>query len=563
MLKLSREEYARRFGPTTGDRIRLADTSLILRIEKDLTTYGQETQIGMGRNVRDGLMASGWAKADSMVDILITNVVILDPVLGIMKGNIGIKDGRIVGIGDAGNPDIKDNVDLVVGPNTGVICGEGLIATPGGIDIHIHFETVRMMETAMASGITTVIGGAGAGIWDISFNPKYYVHRMLEAFETLPLNVGLLGRGSSNKDAVRHNLVAGACGIKIHEDTGADPKVIDNCLEVADEMDVQVCLHTDTMNESGWINDTIDAIAGRTIHAYHVEGTGGGHAPHCLQLVSEPNILTSSTNPTLPFTVNTAAEHLRMIMLIHMMLPDFPEDVRAANSRVRPATMAAESYLHHLGAISMIGSDSQGMGRIGETILRTWQTADFMKKTFEDPNNEKTDDNDLILRYLAKYTINPAIAHGISDYVGSLEPGKIADIVLWEPAFFGVKPAEVIKGGVGCYSPVGDGNATVLQAEPVFYSPNWGYQPSPASRLGLTFVSEEALTTKGCLPTNRNRNYVPVRNTRNISRNSMKHNCAVPSVRVSDDGKEVWVDGKKVEIQPAQKLPMNRLYFLG
>ncbi|HHX87164.1 MAG TPA: urease subunit alpha, partial [Firmicutes bacterium] len=421
----------------------------------------------------------------------------------------------------------------------------------------------RMVETAMASGITTLIGGAGAGLWDISFNPRYYVHKMLEAFESLPVNVGLLGRGSSNREAVWHNLAAGACGIKIHEDTGADPKVIDQCLKIADEADVQVCLHTDTMNESGWVNDTIEAIAGRTIHAYHVEGTGGGHAPHCLQLVSEPNILTSSTNPTLPFTVNTAAEHLKMIMLIHLMLPDFPEDVRAANSRVRPATMAAESYLHHLGAISMIGSDSQGMGRIGESILRIWQTADAMKKMFGNPLDGEGDDNQLILRYLAKYTINPAITHGISDYVGSLEPGKIADIVLWDPAFFGAKPADVIKRGIGCFSPVGDGNASVLQAEPVFYGHNWGCLPALASRLGLTFVSEEALTARGCLPPHRKRDYVPVRNTRALSRNSMWHNRLSPPVKVSDNGQEVWVNGKKVEVQPAEKVSLNRLYFLG
>lgn len=563
MLKLSREDYARRFGPTKDDRIRLADTSLIMRIEKDVTTYGQETQIGMGRNIRDGLMASGWDHNDSMVDILVTNVVLLDPVLGVIKGNIGIRDGLIVGIGNAGTPDLKDDVDLVVGPNTGVINGEGMIATPGGIDMHVHFETTRLMETALASGITTVIGGAGAGIWDISFNPKYYVHRMFDAFESLPLNVGLLGRGSSNEASVKQNIAAGACGIKIHEDTGADPKVIDNCLKVADEMDVQVCLHTDTMNESGCIDDTIKAIAGRTIHAYHVEGTGGGHAPHCLQLVSEPNILTSSTNPTLPFSVNTAAEHARMIMSIHMMLPDSPEDVRAANERVRPATMAAENYLHHLGGVSMIGSDSQGMGRIGETVLRAWQTADMMKKTFDNPNDDKNDDNELILRYLAKYTINPAIAHGISDYVGSLEPGKIADIVLWDPAYFGVKPADIIKRGVGCYSPVGDGNASVLKVEPVFYAPNWGSLPSSAARLGLTFVSQESLTERGCLPENRKRDYVPVRNTRNISSHSMLHNTASPLVKVSDDGKEVWVDGKKVDIKPVEKVSMNRLYFLG
>ncbi|HZK01661.1 MAG TPA: urease subunit alpha, partial [Anaerovoracaceae bacterium] len=488
MLKLSREEYSDRFGPTKDDKVRLADTSLFLRIEEDLTTYGGEIQIGMGRNVRDGIMASSRSNIDEAMDVVITNVIILDPVLGIVKGNIGIKEGIIAGIGNAGNPEIKDNVDLIVGPNTGVICGEGLIATPGGIDIHVHFDTARMMETALASGITTVIGGGSLGIWDISFNPQYYIHSMFEAFETLPLNVGLLGRGSSNKDAMYHNIQSGVCGMKIHEDTGADPKVIDKSLQVADEMDVQVCIHTDTMNESCWIEETIDAIAGRTIHAYHVEGVGGGHAPHCLQLASESNILASSTNPTLPFTVNTAAEHARMIMLIHEMLPDFPEDIRAANARVRPATMAAENVLHHMGAIPMIGSDSQGMGRMGETILRTWQTADFMKKTLDASDDNAKDDNEIILRYLAKYTINPAITHGISDYVGSLEQGKIADIVLWDPAFFGVKPVDVIKRGVGCYTPVGDGNATVFHAQPVFYTPGWGCLPSLAARLGISFV---------------------------------------------------------------------------
>lgn len=559
-FEMERSKYIGLYGPTKGDRIRLADTCLLAEIEQDFSTYGDELLVGQGKNIRDGIMAKSRGLRESALDIIVINAVIIDPVLGILKGNIGIKDGLIVGIGNAGNPDIKNNVDLVVDAATSIIPAEGLIVTPGGIDSHVHFITPRLMTAALSSGITTVIGGVSFGMWDIGANP-HTMHRMFESFDQLPLNVGFLARGSvGSPDLLYRDIEAGACGLKIHEDVAAHPAVIDCCLRVADETGVQVCLHTDTLNESAQLEDTLAAIGNRTLHAYHVEGAGGGHAPDVLAIVGKGNIICSSTNPTIPYTVNTAAEHLAMIMTVHRLNPLIAEDVAAASSRVRDETLAAEDVLHDMGAISITSSDSQGMGRIGETILRTWQLADKMKRQ---SGVESVNDNERILRYIAKYTINPAIAHGVAKYVGSLEPGKVADMVLWRPGFFGVKPETVYKSGIAVWGSLGDGNATARPCQPHMYQAQYGGLGAAVASLCLTFVSQQSVDGGLAGKTKSRRRFAPISNTRSLGPKDMVRNSAQPQVEVDPRTRQVRVNGQAVTSDPVAEVPLNRLYFLG
>jgi urease subunit alpha len=480
MREVDRERYARLYGPTEGDRLRLADTELIAEVETDHTTKGDESVFGGGKTLRDGMgMASGITSEDGALDWVLTNVTVIDPVRGIEKGDLGIKDGRIVGLGSAGNPETMDGVseDLVVGAGTDAIPGEGLIATPGGLDIHVHFNTPQLADHAIASGITTMLGGGfGGGATTTTPGPRN-IEMLLRAADEWPVNVGVYGKGSSSRpDSITEQVEAGACGLKLHEDWGATPAAIDTCLAVAEEMDVQVCLHTDTLNESGFVEETFDAIDGRTIHTFHIEGAGGGHAPDVLELVGHPHMLPSSTNPSMPFTTNTFDEHLDMVMVCHHLNPDVPEDVAFAESRIRAETLGAEDVLHDTGAISMMTTDSMAMGRQAELISRTWQTADKMKRQRGPlPTDEGTDnDNTRILRYIAKYTINPAITAGISSHVGSLEPGKLADVVLWKPAFFGIKPEWVIKGGYPASANMGEANGSLMTCEPKRQRPWFG-----------------------------------------------------------------------------------------
>ncbi|MEM3143892.1 MAG: urease subunit alpha, partial [Candidatus Nitrosotenuis sp.] len=498
-LIIPRKRYVDLFGPTTGDRIRLADTDLIIEIERDLLKYGDEVVFGGGKSARDGMgQASGVASKDSL-DLVITNAVIMDPIIGIIKADIGIKDGKIVGIGNAGNPDIMDDVDMIISSNTEVIAGEHTICTPGGIDSHIHFISPQQAIDAICNGITTMIGG-GTGPADgtnaTTCTPgPWNIARMIEAVDDLPLNFGFLGKGNdSREDALLEQIKAGACGLKLHEDWGSTPATIDSALKVADKTDVQVAIHTDTLNECGFVDDTIEAIGGRTIHTYHTEGAGGGHAPDIMKIAGEKNILPSSTNPTRPFTVNTIAEHLDMMMVCHHLNSSVPEDVAFAESRIRGETIAAEDILHDIGAISMYSSDSQAMGRVGEVTTRLWQTADKMKKMTGRLADEKGDnDNVRVKRYLAKITSNPAITHGISEYVGTLEPGKIADIVIWTPQFFGVKPKMIIKGGFIAYSLMGDSNASIPTTEPIYYKPMFGSLGKAVQSTSFVFTSKIAI----------------------------------------------------------------------
>ncbi len=558
-FSMDRKEYASLYGPTKGDRIRLADTNLFAEVEADYSTYGDELLIGFGKTIREGMQATGRAGNDSKLDMIITNAVIVDPVLGIFKGNIGIKEGRIVGIGRAGNPDIADNVDLVIGTSTSVLPAEGLIATPGGIDSHVHLSTPAIVATAISSGITTLVGMGSGGVFDVGVNPAYNLERMLEAWETIPLNIALLGRGSSaHEDALVRNVEAGCAGLKIHEDFAAFPEVIDRCLTVAEALDVPVAMHTDSLNESAELEDTLEALRGRTVHAYHVEGAGGGHVPNLIEIVSYSHALTSSTNPTLPYSVNAPLEQFDMVMTVHRMSYALESDVAAARSRVRASTIAAETVLHDLGAISMVSSDSLGMGRIGEVILRTWQIAHRMKEVY---GSSGTGDNERILRYIAKYTINPAITHGLAHEVGSLEPGKWADIVLWHPAFFGVKPQAVIKGGYVVWAAMGDGNATTRMAQPQIYRPMWGsYGVAPAS-LCISFVSKQSLEGGLARKLGTRRRLTPISSTRRLSRSDMVHNTACPEVKVDPDTWDVYIDGKRVELEPARALPLSQRYF--
>jgi urease subunit alpha len=561
---LTRADYASRYGPTTGDAMRLGDTNLWARITRDESSYGDEALIGFGKTVRDGLLAKYAPSGDSELDLILTNAVIIDPVLGVFKGNIGIKDGRIVGTGRAGNPDVMDNVDLLISTNTTVLPCNGMIVTPGGVDSHVHLISPGVIPAALSSGITTIVAMGSGPTWDVGVNPAWSMRRMFEAFEQSPMNVAFLGRGgSSNPEPLRRSIEAGAAGLKIHEDVGASPAVVDCVLSVAEEYDVAVAMHTDGLNEYGMLTETVAAIAGRAVHAYHAEGAGGGHAPNLLEILRQPNVLSSSTNPTLPFTVHTVAEHLEMILTVHGMNPHVPMDMAAAMARIRPQTMAAEALLHDIGAISMTSSDSQGMGRIGETILKTWQLAHLNKQRLPNPETDDRDDNDRLLRYIAKYTINPAITHGLSKHVGSLEPGKMADMVVWQPALFGVKPEVVIKGGMPAWGVVGDGNAATERCQPLIYGAQYGGMGNATAALAATFVSHASLDSGAASKARSGRMLLAVRGTRNIGKTDMWLNGLVPDIQVDPVSHVVRIGGVALTCEPAASVPLNRLYRLG
>ncbi|MFQ5785823.1 MAG: urease subunit alpha [Alphaproteobacteria bacterium] len=569
MATMTRKDYAAMYGPTTGDAVRLADTSLLAEVEHDFTNPGDECLHGGGKTLRDGLgLTPGYDSAAGSLDMLVSNVVVIDPVLGIVKGDIGIKDGHIAGVGKAGNPAIMDKVDanLVCAAATTVRDGEGLIATPGGIDVHVHFDSAQLCEHAISSGITTMIGGSlGPITVGIDCGGAWNVGKMLQAAEHWPINFGFLGRGNSSKPRSLIDQIEGGClGLKIHEDWGAMPAVIDCCLGVADELDFQVQLHTDTLNESGFLEDTLEAINGRTIHMYHTEGAGGGHAPDIIRVAGEPNCLPSSTNPTNPYTVNTFDEHLDMTMVCHHLNPAVPEDVAFAESRIRPQTMAAEDVLHDLGAISMLGSDSQGMGRINEVICRTWQLASKMKDQRGRLPDETTrlGDNARIRRYIAKYTINAARTFGIDAYIGSLEPGKFADVVLWRPAFFGIKPELVIKGGFIVWSAMGDSAASLMTCEPLLMRPQWGAFGEAKKALSASFANPLAVERDVAGKLGLTKALLPSRATRKLNKSHMLHNDACPEMRVDPQTFDVYVDGKLATCEPAASLPLTQRYML-
>jgi len=561
---MDRRTYNTLYGPTTGDRVRLGDTNLFARIERDDTLPGFELLTGFGRPVRDGMLA-GRQPGPSTLDLVITNVVVMDPVLGIFKSNIGIKDGRIAAIGRAGNPDVMDDVELVLSASTGIVPGEGLIATPGGVDSHVHLSSTSLISAALTGGITTLVAQGSGAVWDLGVNPAVNIRHLFEAFEAIPINLAVLGRGSSARMHLEEHIEAGCAGLKVHEDVGAFPAVVDACLEVAEQTGVQVALHTDGLNEAGALAETIAAIGGRSIHAYHVEGSGGGHAPNVLEIVSVPNVIGSSTSPTIPFSVNSVHELYEMVMVVHRMTPLFSTDVQAARDRVRPTTIAAESVLHDLGAISIMSSDSQGMGRIGEVISRTWQLAHRMKEVRGggfDPSTGEGDDNPRILQYLAKYTINPALAHGLAGEVGSLEPGKLADIVLWHPALFGAKPQLVIKGGFVAWSVVGDGMGSTRVSQPLVYRPMFGGLGSAPAALAVNFISRPAFESGFSARNRLRRRAVPVGNTRQTFKAAMRYNAASPQVRVDPKTLEVSIEGQPVEVPPAAALPLSLRYFI-
>ncbi|HEY7508066.1 MAG TPA: urease subunit alpha [Nitrososphaera sp.] len=567
-LEIPRRQYVDLYGPSKGDRVRLADTDLIIEIEKDLLTPGDELVFGGGKSVRDGAGQASGVTSRGALDLVITNAIVMDPVLGIVKADIGIKNGRIAGIGKAGNPDIMGKVDMVVASSTEVIAGEHTICTPGTIDTHIHFISPQQATEAICAGTTTMIGG-GTGPADgtnaTTCTPgPWNIHRMLEALDELPLNFGLLGKGNDSRGpALLEQIAAGACGLKLHEDWGTTPATIDAALRVADKTDTQVAIHTDTLNECGFVDDTIEAIAGRTIHTYHTEGAGGGHAPDIIKIAGEKNILPSSTNPTRPFTVNTLEEHLDMMMVCHHLSPSIPEDVAFAESRIRAETIAAEDVLHDIGALSMYSSDSQAMGRVGEVTTRAWQTADKMKKMAGRLAGEKGDNDNLrAKRYLAKLTINPATTHGISDYVGSLQKGKIADIVVWTPQFFGVKPKMVLKGGFIAYALMGDPNASIPTPEPVYYRPMFGAMGSAKHSTSFTFTSKLAVKNGVGKKLGLRKKMLPVKNCRRIGKKDMMHNDLAPRIEVDPETYVVKVDGKVATTEPARTLSMARLYNL-
>jgi urease subunit alpha len=569
MAKMTRKEYAAMYGPTKGDAMRLGDTSLFAEIEFDHAVPGDECLHGGGKTLRDGLgLTAGYDSAMGAIDMLISNAVIIDPVLGIIKGDIGIKDGRIVAIGKAGNPAVMDGVhpELICGASTTVRDAEGLIATPGGIDVHVHFDSAQLCEHAISSGLTTMLGGSlGPITVGIDCGGAWNVGKMLQASEAWPINFGFLGRGNSSKPRSLIDQLAGGClGLKIHEDWGAMPAVIDTCLTVADELDFQVQLHTDTLNESGFLEDTLAAINGRTIHMYHTEGAGGGHAPDIISVAGHMNCLPSSTNPTNPYTVNTFDEHLDMIMVCHHLNPSVPEDVAFAESRIRAQTIAAEDVLHDIGAISMLGSDSQGMGRINEVICRTWQLASKMKDQRGRLKEEKTKlgDNERIKRYIAKYTINAARTFGIDAHIGSLEKGKLADIVLWRPAFFGVKPELVVKGGFIVWSAMGDSAASLMTCEPVLMRPQWGAFGNAKQSLSVNFVNQLAVDNRIEEKLGIRKACLAARGTRKLNKQHMLHNDLCPNIRVNPQTFEVFIDDKLVTCEPAQELPLAQRYML-
>lgn len=568
--KITGKDYAGMYGPTKGDRVRLADTDLIIEIEEDYTIYGDESKFGGGKSIRDGMGQSPSAvRADKVLDLVITNAIVLDS-WGIVKGDVGIRDGKIVGIGKSGNPEVMNGVskDLVIGASTEVIAGEGLIVTPGGIDAHIHFICPQQIETALYSGITTMLGG-GTGPADgtnaTTCTPgRFNIQKMLEAAEDFPVNLGFLGKGNASFEMpLIEQIEAGAMGLKLHEDWGTTPKAIDTCLKVADLFDVQVAIHTDTLNEAGFVEDTIAAIAGRTIHTYHTEGAGGGHAPDIIKIAAHMNVLPSSTNPTMPFTVNTLDEHLDMLMVCHHLDSKVKEDVAFADSRIRPETIAAEDILHDMGVFSMMSSDSQAMGRVGEVIIRTWQTAHKMKLQRGALSGEKSgNDNLRAKRYLAKYTINPAITHGISQYVGSLEKGKIADIVLWKPSMFGVKPEMIIKGGFIISSRMGDANASIPTPQPVIYKNMFGAFGKAKYGTCMTFVSKASMENGVIEKMGLQKKVLPVLGCRNISKKDMIHNNATPKIEVDTETYDVKVDGELITCEPLEVLPMAQRYFM-
>ncbi|HYQ42290.1 MAG TPA: urease subunit alpha [Polyangiaceae bacterium] len=566
MPRIDRAAYAAMFGPTTGDRVRLADTDLILQVEADRTVYGEEVKFGGGKVIRDG-MGQSQRVDDAVVDTIITNALIVDH-WGIIKADIGIKDGRIAGIGKGGNPDVQPGVDIVIGPGTEVIAGEGLIATPAGIDSHIHFICPQQIEDALMSGVTTMIGGGtgpAAGTNATTCTPgAWYMERMLQAADALPMNLGFLGKGNASlPEALDEQARAGAMGFKLHEDWGTTPAAIDNCLSVAERLDVQVAIHSDTLNESGFVEDTFAAFKGRSIHAYHTEGAGGGHAPDIIRACGEPNVLPSSTNPTRPYTVNTIDEHLDMLMVCHHLDPAISEDVAFAESRIRRETIAAEDILHDLGAFSMISSDSQAMGRVGEVVTRTWQTAHKMKvQRGSLPEDPAEHDNFRIKRYIAKYTINPALTHGIAHEVGSIEVGKLADIVLWNPMFFGAKPGLIIKGGMIVAAPMGDPNASIPTPQPVHYRRMFGALGGARAATSVTFVSQAALDNDVTHRVGMKKRAVAVRGTRSVKKVDLIHNGTLPKIEVDSQTYEVRADGQLLTCEPASILPLAQRYFL-
>ena len=569
MYEISRKDYAAMYGPTTGDRVRLGDTSLIVEVEKDYCKYGDEAKFGGGKSLRDGMGQSCTHKDGECLDFVITSALVID-YTGIYKADIGIKDGKIAGIGKAGNPHVMDGVTkgMIIGASTEAMAGEGLIVTAGGIDTHIHFISPTQIHTALYSGVTTMIGG-GCGPSDgtnaTTCTPgQFNIEKMLEAAENEPMNLGFLGKGNSSSfDTLREQVEAGACGLKIHEDWGSTPKAISTCLDVADEYDVQVSIHTDTLNEGGFVESTIEAFGGRTIHTYHTEGAGGGHAPDIIKAASMPNVLPSSTNPTMPFTRNTIDEHLDMLMVCHHLDKNNKEDVAFAGSRIRPETIAAEDVLHDMGIFSMMSSDSQAMGRVGEVITRTWQTADKMKKQrgtldLDNPRN----DNNRVKRFISKYTINPAITHGISEYVGSVGVGKIADLVLWRPDMFGLKPEHIIKGGFICASRMGDANASIPTPQSVVYTDMFGAKGQAVNRTGITFVSKYAYEKGIKERLHLEKKVLPVKDCRNIGKKDMKFNDVISKIEVNPENYEVKVDGNIVTCEPFSELSLAQRYLM-
>lgn len=572
-MKQSRVSYARMFGPTVGDQVRLGDTDIFIEVERDLTTevggYGNEVKFGGGKVIRDGMAQSPLAIDAESLDLVITNALILDAAQGVVKADVGIKHGRIVGIGHAGNPLVQDGITMVIGAGTEVIAGEGCILTAGGIDTHVHFICPQQIEHAIASGLTTLIGGGTGpahGTFATTCTPGIWnIHRMLEAAEAFPINMGFLGKGNcSSPEPLREQVKAGALGLKLHEDWGSTAAAINTCLAVADEFDIQVAIHTDTLNEAGFLETTLAAFKGRTIHTYHSEGAGGGHSPDIIRVCGEANVLPSSTNPTRPFTVNTIDEHLDMLMVCHHLDSRIPEDVAFAESRIRPETIAAEDRLHDLGAISMMSSDSQAMGRIGETITRTWQTAHKMKVQFGKliGDSHHAADNFRALRYISKYTICPAVTHGISHEVGSIEVGKWADIVIWKPMFFGVKPETILKGGLISWANMGDPNASIPTPQPMMYRPQFGAFGKALASTSMTFVSAASLEGEGLQHLGLKKRLVAVKNCRTISKRDLPFNDALPKITVDPETYTVTADGEELRCEPVDSLPLAQRYFL-
>ena len=566
--RIARAAYADMYGPTVGDRVRLADTELLIEVEKDFTTYGEEVKFGGGKVIRDGMGQSQATRAEGTVDTVITNALIVDH-WGIVKADVGLRDGRIVGIGKAGNPDVQPGVDIVIGPSTEAIAGEGKILTAGGFDAHIHFICPQQIEEALMSGVTTMLGGGtgpATGTNATTCTPgAWHIGRMLQAADGFPMNLAFSGKGNASRPGgLVEQIEGGACALKLHEDWGTTPAAIDCCLSVADDLDVQVMIHTDTLNESGFVETTISALKGRTIHAFHTEGAGGGHAPDIIKVCGESNVIPSSTNPTRPYTVNTIEEHLDMLMVCHHLDANIPEDVAFAESRIRRETIAAEDILHDLGAFSIIASDSQAMGRVGEVLIRTWQTADKMKRQRGAlPEESGPNDNVRVKRYIAKYTINPAITHGMAEHIGSVEVGKRADLVLWNPAFFGVKPDLVLLGGSIAAAPMGDPNASIPTPQPVHYRPMFGAFGGAQAAGSVTFVSRAAFESDLAAKLGLAKSVLPVSNVRGgISKASMVHNSATPAIEVDPETYEVRADGELLTCEPAEVLPMAQRYFL-